>query len=273
MTIVPLRSLTEAGSALHQSAWGRIFILLGVLLGFSIKSVAMGIPVIAAASDLQFALEDIARQFTAETGLSVKLSFGSSGNFFRQISQGAPYEMYLSADEENVFDLRKQGLALDDGRLYALGRLVFFVPKGSPIAPDPEFKSLKESLISGRLKQLAIANPDHAPYGRAARETLIAAGLWDDLKNRLVLGENVSQAAQFAVSGSAQGGIFAYSLALSPKIKSMGDFVLLPESLHKPLRQRMVLLKSAGATAKAFYRYLQQAGARAILARYGFTLP
>lgn len=258
---------------MNQLSWGQVLIILGILSGFPIKAFAEEAPIVAAASDLQFALEDIAQKFTSETGLKIKLSFGSSGNFFRQLSQGAPYELFMSADEQYVFALKEQGLTLDNGALYALGRLVLFAPKTSPVKLDAELKGLKNTLKNGQLKRFAIANPEHAPYGKAARETLIAAGLWDDLKNRLVLGENVSQAAQFAVSGSVQGGIFAYSLALSPKIKSRGDFVLLPERLHKPLRQRMVLLKTAGSTAKAFYHYLQQTGAESVLKQYGFTLP
>jgi molybdate transport system substrate-binding protein len=133
-------------------------------------SVAAETPVIAAASDLQFALEEIAKQFTAETALKVKLSFGSSGNFFRQISQGAPYELFMSADEQAIFALKKQGLTQDDGSLYGFGRLVLFAPKGSPIKPDAKLISLKDTLKSGRLKQFAIANPEHAPYGTMERD-------------------------------------------------------------------------------------------------------
>ncbi|WP_020159874.1 MULTISPECIES: molybdate ABC transporter substrate-binding protein [Methylobacter] len=234
---------------------------------------AAEVPVIAAASDLQFALEDIARRFTQDTGRNVKLSFGSSGNFFRQISQGGPFELFMSADEQYALTLAEQGRAIDQGVLYALGRLVLFAPEGSPLAPDADLKGVKEALEKGQLKKFAIANPEHAPYGRAAQQVLQTLGLWDDLRAHLVLGENVSQAAQFAASGAAESGIFAYALALSPKLKAQGRFVLLPETLHQPLRQRMVLLKPAGETAKAFYAYLQQPAARTIFEQYGFILP
>ena len=157
--------------------------------------------------------------------------------------------------------------------LYAIGRLVLFAPKGSVLIPDTELKGLSDTLQKGQIKRFAIANPEHAPYGRAAKEVLIAAGLWSDIKPYLVLGENVAQAAQFSVSGGTQGGVFAYSLALSPKIKEQGSFVLLPEKLHQPLRQRMVLLKQAGVTARTFYNYLQQAKARTLFEQYGFVLP
>jgi len=253
----------------------RLFLLIpGMLLGFfNTPAMATEVPVIAAASDLKFALEDIAQQFTKDTGLSLKLSFGSSGNFFRQISQGAPFELFMSADEQYVFDLAKHGLTVDQGSLYAIGRLVLFASKDSQLVPDTELKGLNDTLQKGQIKRFAIANPEHAPYGRAAKDVLIAAGLWNDIKPHLVLGENISQAAQFAVSGAAQGGIFAYSLALSPKIKEQGSFVLLPETLHQPLRQSMVLLKQAGETARTFYNYLQQSKARALFEQYGFVLP
>jgi len=128
-------------------------------------------------------------------------------------------------------------------------------------------------LADGRLRKLAIANPEHAPYGRAAMQALRSAGLWDAVQPALVLGENVSQAAQFAASGSAQAGIFAYSLALAPAFADAGSYTLLPERLHEPLRQRMVLTRKAGAAARAFHAHLQQPAARAVFKRYGFVLP
>ncbi|MGJ0485474.1 MAG: molybdate ABC transporter substrate-binding protein [Methylomicrobium sp.] len=250
--------------------------LLSIVLwlwGVSFAGAAEESPAIAAASDLKFALETIAKQFSEDTGRNVKLSFGSSGNFFRQISQGAPFEVFLSADEQYVFELEKQGLTEEPSQLYGLGRLVFFVPDGAPLVADAELKNLVDALNKGQIIHFAIANPEHAPYGRAAKEVLIAKGLWGSLQNKLVLGENVAQAAQFAVSGSAEGGIFAYSLALSPALRDKGHYVLLPDTLHSPLRQRMALLKNAGETAKAFYRYLQQERTRAVLSQYGFILP
>jgi len=252
-----------------------LFLLISAIMFgvFNTAVMAAEETVIAAAADLKFALEDIAQQFVRETGRTVKLSFGSSGNFYRQISQKAPFELFMSADEQYVFDLAKQGFTIDHGSLYAIGRLVLFAPKDSPMILDAELKGLSDALQKGRIKQFAIANPEHAPYGRAAREVLIAAGLWDVMQPHLVLGENIAQAAQFALSGSAQGGIIAYSLALSPKLKAQGNFVLLPERLHKPIRQRMVLLKQAGKTAKAFHAYLLKPEARTIFEHYGFILP
>lgn len=230
-------------------------------------------PAIAAASDLKFALDEIAAAYAAATRRQVKAVYGSSGNFYRQIEQGAPFEIFISADEEFVFKLAETGRAEDKGALYATGRIVLFAPKGSSLAVDAQMAGLRVALSAGRIQRFAIANPEHAPYGRAAEQALQSLGLWEAIRSRLVLGENVSQAAQFASSGSAQGGIFAYSLALSPAVSRGGDYVLLPESLHKPLRQRMVLIKGAGENARAFYAFLQRTAARSAFKRYGFVLP
>jgi molybdate transport system substrate-binding protein len=230
-------------------------------------------PTVAAASDLKFALEEIAARFAEARGKPVKLAFGSSGNFARQIRQGAPFEMFMSADEAFVESLARDGLARDAGDPYAVGRIVYFAPAGSTLEPDPALASLKAALAGGRVRRFAIANPEHAPYGRAAKEALEAAGLWTAIQKHVVLGENVSQAAQFATTGGADGGIFAYSLALSPAVGQLGRFVLISDSMHRPLRQRMVLLKTAGPAAEAFYGFVKGAEARRIFDRYGFVLP
>jgi len=186
-------------------------------------------PTIAAASDLKFALDEIAGRFRAETGIALRISYGSSGNFYRQIRQGAPFEMFLSG--------------------------------------------LRRALDQGQIQRFAIANPEHAPYGRAAEEFLRHLGIWEPIRSSLVLGENVSQAAQFALSGSAQGGVFAYSLALAPAATGRGVYVLIPAEWHAPLRQKMVLMKRAGASAQEFYRFMDQPATRETLHRYGFTVP
>jgi molybdate transport system substrate-binding protein len=231
------------------------------------------VPNVAAASDLKFAMEDVAARYDSETGRKVQLTFGSSGNFFTQITQGAPFQIFMSADEGFVQQLADAGRTIDEGSLYAIGRIVLFAPSGSPVGIDAGLVDLRASLADGRLKRFAIANPEHAPYGRAAEEALRSRGLWEEIKAKLVLGENVSQAAQFATTGSAQAGIFAYSLALAPAIGNLGTYALLPADWHKPLRQRMVLLKNAGADARRFFDYVQQPAARAIFRRYGFLLP
>lgn len=234
---------------------------------------AQPLPSVAAASDLKFALEEIAKEYRAASGRDVRLTFGSSGNFLRQIQQGAPFDLFMSADEGFVDTLVRDGLTSGAGSLYAVGRIVLFAPKGSTLKVDERMVDLGAALKDGRLKKFAIANPEHAPYGRAAQEALTSLGLWQSVQPLLVLGENVSQAAQFAASGSTQGGIFALSLAISPAFKEAGTYVVLPEKLHQPLRQKMVVLKRGGAETQAFFDYLQQPAARAAFRRYGFVLP
>ncbi|WP_415764728.1 molybdate ABC transporter substrate-binding protein [Pseudomonas sp. ZB1P45] len=247
---------------------GLSLVLAGPMLAFADAK-----PTVAAAADLKFALEEVNTQFKADTGKEIRLVFGSSGNFFRQISEGAPFQMYLSADEGYVQQLNAAGKTVDEGALYALGRIVLMVPHNSTLKADVQLKDLQAALADGRIKKFAIANPEHAPYGLRAEEALKHAGLWDAVKDKLVLGENVVQAAQFATSGNAQGGIIAYSLALAPDVSKLGEFALIPAEWHEPLRQRMVLLKGADETTQAFYRYIQAPTARNVMRKYGFVLP
>jgi molybdate transport system substrate-binding protein len=228
---------------------------------------------VAAASDLKFALDEVILRYERDVGARVRATYGSSGQFVRQIEQGAPFELFLSADEEFVYRLADRGLTRDRGVLYAIGRIVLFVPGGSTLDPAADLSGLRRALASGSLTRFAIANPEHAPYGRAAEEALRHAGLWAQLQGKLVLGENVSQAAQFAASGNASGGIIAYSLALAPTLSDRGQFVLIDAGWHRPLRQRMVLMRDASSDAAQFYAFLQQPAARQILARYGFVIP
>lgn len=230
-------------------------------------------PVIALASDLQFALEEIAVKFAEDTGMSVRLSIGSTGNFSRQIREGAPFQMFMAADERFIADLHADGFTRDEGDLYAVGRVVIMAPHGSTLTPDAELNNLAEMLAAGQITRFAIANPEHAPYGMRAREALITKGIWDDLQPFMVLGENVSQAAQFSLSNNAEGGIIAYSLALAPQVAPQGTYELIPEDWHEPLRQRMALLNNAGEVAEAFYAYMLDTSAREVMERYGFVLP
>jgi molybdate transport system substrate-binding protein len=254
----------------RRPAW----LALGGLLGLGLSLAARAEePAVAAAADLRFALTELADRFDADTGLGVRLSFGSSGNFRRQIAQGAPFELFLSADEAYVLDLHEEGRTLDQGTLYAVGRLVWFVPAGAPLTPDPDLENLAAAVARGTSGRLAIANPEHAPYGRAAKETLQSVGLWSRVEPHLVLGENAAQATQFAYSGASAGGLIPYALALAPDIAARGRFVLIPEHRHRPLRQRMVLLTGAGQTARRFFAYLQSAAGRDTLGRFGFVLP
>jgi len=234
---------------------------------------AQPVVTVAAASDLKFALEELVARFQQDTGLRVRLVFGSSGNFATQILQGAPFHLFLSADESLVFRLADAGLTLDRGRTYAIGRIGIMVPSGSPLKADATLRDLAAALRDGRLRKFAIANPDHAPYGARAREVLEHAGLWQAIAPHLVLGENISQAAQFVTSGSAQGGIIAQSLALAPAVGKLGAFALLPEAWHQPLRQRMVLVKGAPVAARTLFDYIGTPASQQVMTRYGFAMP
>lgn len=229
---------------------------------------------VAAASDLKFVLTTLLETFQRESGLQVQASFGSSGNFARQIQQGLPVDLFLSADEIWVEQLVSAGLTrrLPDGRpdsgvLYGQGRLALYVPHGSRIALDENLAGLQAGWQ--HVTRFAIANPEHAPYGRAAREALQQLGWWERVRPKLVLGENIAQATQFVTTGAAQAGITALSLALAPEVARLGRHVALPQRLHAPLRQRMVLTRGAPAAATRLYDYLQSAAARALFARYG----
>lgn len=261
--------LGTLGYRLHRASRGLL-----LLLGLAVPVVgAAGSLTVAAASDLRFVLPELGERFTADTGETVQFSFGSSGNLRRQIAQGAPFALFLSADEAYVLALAREGQALDEGLRYAQGRLALLVPHGSPLRADGTLQDLAQALGDGRLRHLAIANPEHAPYGMRAQEALKHAGLWDILQAHLVLGENVAQAAQFVLTGSAQAGLVAYSLALAPAVAAQADHALIPEGWHQPLHQRMALIRGAGPTAQRFYAYLRTPPARALFRRYGFSLP
>lgn len=230
---------------------------------------------VAAASDLKFALTAVCQTFTKMTGQAVDLQFGSSGNLARQITQGLPLDIFLSADEALVLSLFDGGFAPDKGALYATGRIALLTPKNSRLQlpkDEAEARLALANQLQG-VRKFAIANPEHAPYGRAAKEALQNLGLWEQLQPKLVLGDNISQATQFVTSGAAQAGITALSLALAPEVATLSDaYWLLPASLHTPLKQRMVVLKSAHPTAKALFDFFQTPAAKAVLAKYGFSV-
>ncbi len=237
---------------------------------------------VAAASDLKFALADAVRQFQLDTGVPVVVTYGSSGQFARQIAQGLPADLFMSADEALVLQLAQQGLTQGTGALYAQGRLTWIVPQRTALAP---WSAAQADLREGRLSaaaldllvppgsKLAIAHPEHAPYGRAAQQALQAMGLWDRVQSRLVLGDNIAQATQFVSTGAASAGISALSLALAPELAPLIRHEPLPERLHAPLRQRMVLLKNARPRAQQLFDYLQSAPVQARWQTMGFTKP
>lgn len=230
-------------------------------------------PIVAAAANLNFALTEIADHFMRETKSRVDLVFGASGTLTRQIRDGAPFEMFLAADEDFPNQLVKEGLARDAGVVYAVGRLALFAPPGSPLVVDEKLQGLANLLRSGGVTRFAIANPEVAPYGRAAAAVLRKHGLWDTIRSRLVMGDTISQAAQFATTGNAVGGLIAYSLVLAPGFGERGTHALIAESEHEPLRQRMVLLRNAGPVVSNFFAYVQSEPARAVFRRHGYGVP
>jgi molybdate transport system substrate-binding protein len=227
---------------------------------------------VAAAADLASVFPQVAERFERETGKKVKLNFGSSGQFLLQIENGAPFDIFFSADLQYPQRLEAEGLT-QPGSIYkyAIGKLVLYVPNGSPV----DLSQGLRALLSPTVKKIAIANPQHAPYGRAAVEALRKEGLYDALQSKLVMGENISQAAQFVQSGSADAGLVALSLVLSPAMKSAGRFAELPAFSYTPLEQAAVILKSSRdkATASLFLDYIRKPEIVSMMAQHGFTTP
>jgi molybdate transport system substrate-binding protein len=229
--------------------------------------------VVAAAADMSAALPQLVAAYTKKTGQAVKVSFGSSGNLTNQIRNGAPFDVFFSADEEYPQQLIAEGLAAKDTLYrYAVGRLVLWVPGDSPL----ELSKLgMTALLDPSVKKISIANPATAPYGRAAAAALRHFGIYDQVSSRLVLGENVSQAAQFVESGNAQAGLIALSHALAPALKDKGRYWTLPLDAYPTLNQAAVVVsrsKRQDATRK-FLEFLRSPEATFLLSSYGFSLP
>ena len=227
---------------------------------------------VAAASDLQTVMPEIAAAFEADTGTRAELIFGSSGNFFAQIQNGAPFDVFFSADSEFPSKLIHDGRAEPRSAVaYALGRLVLWLPANAKCDPQTEKWNC---LLKPEISKVAIANPAHAPYGRAAVQALHAAHLYEQVRPKLVLGENISQATQFAQSGSAQAGLLSFSQAQSAAMRS-GKQWEIPESFYPTIEQSVVILKSAKdkSASQDFVRFVTKGRGRGILEKGGFLLP
>lgn len=225
----------------------------------------------AAASDLQAVLPTLAQNFEQQSGVRTRLTFGSSGNFFSQIQNGAPFDIFLSADLEYPQQLVTGGLALSDTLYqYASGRIVLWTRKDSGIDIQRGLRVLTDP----RVRRIAIANPEHAPYGRAAVAALRHENLYEAVQSKLVLGENISQAAQFAQSGNAEVGILALSVALAPALKAGGAYAEIPSIMHPPIRQAAVVLRSARnpKAAREFLEFLKRPDSMKLLADFGFVV-
>jgi len=227
---------------------------------------------VAAAADLQFAMNDLSSQYEKKTGAKVTISYGSSGNFRAQIENGAPFDIFFSADAMYPQQLVTAGVA--DAKsltVYAQGHLVLWAPKDENLRiADKGLEALKDS----RIVKIAIANPEHAPYGRAAVAALQNAGLYDQSKSKLVLGENISQAAQFVQTGNAQVGLIALSLTYAESMKG-GDRWEIPSNLYPPILQSAVIIQASPnkAAANAFLDFVKSEEGRKVLAKYGFSAP
>jgi molybdate transport system substrate-binding protein len=229
---------------------------------------------VAAAADLKFAMDELVTEFQAnQPGTTVKVAYGSSGNFFAQLQNRAPFDLFFSADIEYPRRLAADGLALHSNVFrYAVGHLVVWMPKSSAV--DVEKLGL-QALLAPEVKKIAIANPKHAPYGRAAVAALNSLKVYDHVEARLVLGENIAQTAQFAQSGAADAGVLSLSLALSPAMRDAGRYWPVPLDACPPLEQGGLILnwtKDAPA-ATAFRDFVLGEHGRAVLRRHGFTCP
>jgi molybdate transport system substrate-binding protein len=248
-------------------------ILLSTISGWAQEKNGSPALVIAAAADLSSALQEIGDSYEKKTGVKVKLSFGASGALTQQIQNGAPFDLFFSAD----MDYPRQLIAADnaDGSSlyqYAVGRLVLWVPADSPL--DVEHQGMKV-LLDPSVKKIAIGNPQHAPYGRAAVAALRHAGLYDQVADRLVLGENISQAAQFVESGNAQVGFVALAHAAAPAMRGKGKYWEVPAEFYPPLAQGVVVLSHSQHKKEAteFLDYIKTKDVGELLRKYGFTLP
>lgn len=225
---------------------------------------------IAAAADLKFALEDIKTAYTAaHPDDKVNITFGSSGKLSTQIEQGAPFDLFFSADIKYPKQLAAAKQAASEVKPYAVGRIVLW--SNTHDASKLTLESLKED----KFKHIAIADPSHAPYGKRAEEALVSSKLWDTLKPKLVFGENIAQTAQFVESGNADIGIIALSLALNPELSKQGGHYLIDDALHEPLEQAFIVTAHGkdNAAAQQFADYMQQPEARKVMVKYGFVLP
>lgn len=245
-------------------------LLIAILLCLSSLSLAQEITV-AAAADLQFAMQEIAARFQKETGKSLKVTYGSSGNFYQQLQNAAPFDMFFSANLDYPKKLEAEGLTEPNSYYeYATGKIVLWVQNDTKL----DIGSGLRALTDPGFKKIAIANPEHAPYGQAAVAAMKKEDVYDKVSGKLVLGENISQTASFVVSGAADAGVVALSVALSPNMKDKGRYTEIPTDDYPPIKQACVILKSAKdkETAKAFLNFMRKPATSELLRNYGFAV-
>jgi molybdate transport system substrate-binding protein len=249
-----------------------VLFALTALLYIGVAPANAGELKVAAASDLTFAFKDVGARFEKQTGNSLKLTYGSSGNFFSQIQNGAPFDLFFSADVSYPQKLEAAGQT-EPGTIYdyATGKLVIWVPNASKL----DLSRGLSVLLDPGIRKIAVANPLHAPYGAAAVAALRHDGIYDQVKDKFVLGENISQTAQFVQSGNADVGLLALSLAVAPAMKTSGRYVEVPASDYPPLIQAGVIVKSSRnkELANQFLKFLKEPGTVALMEQYGFAVP
>jgi len=229
-------------------------------------------PHFAVASNMMQVMTEILKQYKHDSGTGdINLVFGSSGNFMRQILQGAPFELFLSANKKYVDVLLRDGKHVAASREFALGHIGYFIPSGSLLSGKKNLEEINKALSNGEYRRIAFANPEFAPYGVAARQVLQTAGLWAIENEKLLLGENIAQAMQFTLAGGVDIGIVPQSFAVLPQIRDKGNFFLIPEDWHEPIIEYLVLLQDAGPQSRAFYQYLLSGKPKPILKKYGYA--
>jgi molybdate transport system substrate-binding protein len=255
----------------HTKSW-MLLPLVALVCVWCPANASAGELKIAAAADLTFAFSDVGARFVKQTGNTVKLTYGSSGNFFAQIQNGAPFDLFFSADVGYPQKLEAAGLTVP-GTIYeyASGKLVMWAPTASKL----DLSRGLSTLLDPGIRKIAIANPQHAPYGAAAVAAMRHEGVYDKVKGQLVLGENISQTAQFVQSGNADVGLIALSLAVAPAMKDKGRYVEIPAADYPPIIQAAVILKSSHnkELANQFLKFMKERGTVALMERYGFSVP
>jgi molybdate transport system substrate-binding protein len=263
--------MTRVSMSVIKSDYMSYPYILLLIMAFTFSSLASAEQInIAVAANFKFAMDEIVEKFKQVNPKDkVEVIYGSSGKLHTQIQQGAPYDLFFSADVEFPRELAKNGFAASEVALYALGRIVLWSTTLDAT------KMTLESLTNPNISRIAIANPKHAPYGKRAKEALRASGLWDKIKAKLVYGENITQTAQFVETGNAQIGIIALSLVLNPELVNKGNYWLIPDDFHLPLEQGFIITNRAegNGLAKKFAGYMTSSTTREIMTKYGFLFP
>lgn len=260
----------------HAIRLGWLALLGTTLIAFPASAADVPPPTtltVAAAADLKFALDDLVKEFEGKNpATKVNVTYGSSGNFFAQLQNGAPFDLFFSADISYPRKLAEAGLGADEVFLYAVGRIVVWVPKDSLVDVD---KLGIKALLEPAIRKIAVANPQHAPYGRAAVAAMKALNVYDQVAPRLVYGENIAQTAQFVQSGAADIGILALSLAVAPQMRDTGRYWQVPLDTYPRMEQGGLILKAAKDlnAARSFRDFVLGDHGREVLKRYGFSLP